>query len=217
MRRGELRTTGETTYFIYFLAYHQRGGGAGLHFSWANCTSQNRTCVLGAMPPRAVGADTLCASLAPDSSATVVALESRTVGPGSGSVDFHALTAMELVATDEELTALLAAPPVATGSAGAATPRFFAEPRERAVRMFDRMPASWARAGEQAALALNASVGEFFTFQLGVFAPTANLSRFNVQFQRGTPVHQNKQQVNKSPPSSILMSKEICLHYKSIS
>jgi hypothetical protein len=89
---------------------------------------------------------------------------------------------MELTATPEELADLLATPAHATG-AGAGALRVYAEPRERTVRMFDAVPADWARGGEKTSLALDASVGEYVTFQIGVFAPTAAaLSNFSVEF-----------------------------------
>jgi hypothetical protein len=48
----------------------------------------------------------------------------------------------------------------------------FMEPREDAIRMFDRIPAHWARNGGAEVLSLSAEalVGEYFTFQAGVFA-----------------------------------------------
>jgi hypothetical protein len=174
---------GARTYRVYYLPFMQQGSGARLHFSWFNCTSHTRECALfaGGAGTSAQPAD-LCSSSSSSSSssggATVVALEGRAASASFDRPDFYMLDRMELTATDEELGALLGAPPAAS----AGTLRVFAEARERAVRMFDRVPADWARGGEKAAIALNASVGEYFTFQLGVFAPTANLTHFRVDF-----------------------------------
>ena len=56
---------------------------------------------------------------------------------------------------------------LASSAAGnASTARVFLEPRSRAVRMFDRLPAAWARDGERTRLELNARPGEFLTFQV---------------------------------------------------
>ena len=62
----------------------------------------------------------------------------------------------------QEHATLLASP----AAGNASTARVFLEPRTRAVRMFDRLPAAWARDGERTRLALNARAGEFLTFQV---------------------------------------------------
>ena len=62
----------------------------------------------------------------------------------------------------QERATLLASP--AAGNAN--TARVFLEPRTRAVRMFDQLPAAWARGGERPRLALDARPGEFLTFQV---------------------------------------------------
>ena len=48
----------------------------------------------------------------------------------------------------------------------------YMEPRENAIRMLDRVPAHWARNSGSEVLELNATamVGEYFTFQAGLFA-----------------------------------------------
>ena len=40
--------TGPGDYFAYYLPHYQTGGGAGVHFSWFNCTDplHGRKCVL---------------------------------------------------------------------------------------------------------------------------------------------------------------------------
>ena len=56
---------------------------------------------------------------------------------------------------------------------------YFLETRENALRMFDLPPALWVRSGEKLSMDAYAQVGEFFTFQVGVWAAvsaTGNLS-----------------------------------------
>ncbi len=175
----------DTTFYVYYLAFYETGGGAATHFSWFNCTQQeDHRCVL----QEALADDDICApapaAAAPDGvTATVVALESRRVGPGSGRVDFHALDEMELVATPRELATLRAN--AAAASTTASTMMIFMEYRERAVKMFDHLPASWARRGrQQTSLSVDATLGEYMTFQIGVWASSAetNLTNFSVAF-----------------------------------
>ena len=172
---------GARTYHVYYLPFVQQGGGAKVHFSWYNCTSHDRECVLfsaSAAEPSAPPADLCSTTTTITTTTTVVAIEGRAMSATFDRPDFYMLNRMELTATDEELGALLASAPVASTG----TLRVFAEPRERAVRMFDHVPADWARGGEKVSIALNASVGEYFTFQLGVFAPTRNLTHFRIDF-----------------------------------
>lgn len=58
------------------------------------------------------------------------------------------------------------------------------EPRENAIRMLDRVPAHWARnpGGEVLELSATAMVGEYFTFQAGVFANGPALRNISASF-----------------------------------
>lgn len=60
----------------------------------------------------------------------------------------------------------------------------YMEPRENAIRMLDRVPAHWARnpGGEVLELSATAMVGEYFTFQAGVFANGPALRNISASF-----------------------------------
>lgn len=60
----------------------------------------------------------------------------------------------------------------------------YMEPREFAIRMLDRVPAHWARNpdGEVLQLSATAMVGEYFTFQAGVFANGPALRNISASF-----------------------------------
>jgi hypothetical protein len=105
---------GATEYRIYYLPYHQSGGGANLHFHWEGCASHERECVLGAGAAPAAEPDA-CAAVGNNTAASVVALEGRPTSAAVERPGFHMLTPMELVATKEELVALAATPPAASG------------------------------------------------------------------------------------------------------
>ena len=108
---------------------------------------------------------------------------------------FHGFTKMELAALPSEL---------ATIPAGMAV---FMETRENAIRMFDKAPAHWARNGgkEVLSLSVGALVGEYFTFQAGVFAnsPTAALKSLSVTYTAAASATQ-LQQGNKPIPASAM-------------
>ena len=187
---------GATKYHVYYLSYHQSNGGAGLRFSWHNCSSQqDRRCAMAAGAPRHAShliSPTFCkedgrtGARKEQAQVSVVAIEGRQVSPSSGRPDFHALTSMELVASPEERAALLASHPAGSSTAA----RIFLEPRTNTVRMDDQLPALWARGGERVSIELNASVGEYLTFQVGVYA-VRNLSEFKLVF--GSLTHKSKE------------------------
>lgn len=60
----------------------------------------------------------------------------------------------------------------------------YMEPRENAIRMLDRVPAHWARNSGGEVLDLNATamLGEYFTFQAGVFANGPALRNISATF-----------------------------------
>ena len=153
------------TYYVYYLPWVQKGQGAHLAFHWWNCSDQSdRRCVTEvagrdvAVSVRSSAAEpSQCGAEAAGASAAVVALESRDA--------FHSFTAMEFVAAENEVAAVIAA------SAGAPF-AVFAETHARPVRMFDHLPALWARNGSRV-LSATAAPGSFFVFQIGVFAHAA--------------------------------------------
>ena len=175
------KPNGRSKYHVYYLPYQQSGSGASLRFSWYNCSDQrDRHCVMSAsrqMPPIRLASSPSYCTETDGHLASVLSIEGRQVAAGSGRPDFHALSPMEMVATPEERAALLTSPPA--GSSAAL--KLFIEPHNRAVRMDDQIPAEWARGGERLSVVLNASVGQYLSFQVGVLA-LANVSTFSLQF-----------------------------------
>ena len=89
--------------------------------------------------------------------------------------EFSAFTPMELVATAQETKALLAAHP-------GAHYLLFPEDRTLSIRMADFLPYRWAAAGPAGAVTGRAARGEYFTFQVGVWAARTALSDLEVKF-----------------------------------
>ena len=86
--------------------------------------------------------------------ATVVAIEAIN--------EFHRFDPMEVVATAEETKALLAKHPEPY--------LLFPENRRHPIRMTDDLPLRWVRRGPSTALSGQARRGEFYAFQIGVYA-----------------------------------------------
>ena len=88
--------------------------------------------------------------------------------------DFHDFTEMEAAASDEEVTALVAEHPDEPFLV-------FPEDRQNPIRMKDRLPLCWVTKGPQSELCGQAQPGEFFAFQLGLFAARNRLQDIEVQ------------------------------------
>jgi hypothetical protein len=89
--------------------------------------------------------------------------------------EFDAFTPMELIATAGETGKLLAAHP---GSPYL----LFPEDRALSIRMNDFLPARWAAAGPGGIVRGQAARGEYFTFQIGVWAARAPITDLDVRF-----------------------------------
>lgn len=157
----------------------QTGQYAGTHFHWFNCTDQSNApsnlCVIDALAAAATAVHrTGCDSVDAAATARVLRLESRASPlPLQQPIDFDAFHSMELTATKGELNAL-------RSSSGSF--KTFMEPRENPIRMFSRVPASWARHGEARALATSARAGEYFTFQIGLWASDGDIEDVALEF-----------------------------------
>lgn len=92
----------------------------------------------------------------PEAAAT--AIQART--------EFDRMDPMEIVATADETAALLA-------RCGDAPYLVFPEDRSRAIRMFDDLPISWVESGPRTEFSGAAQPGEFYPFQLGLWAARA--------------------------------------------
>ncbi|MBI5706285.1 MAG: hypothetical protein HZC36_04775 [Armatimonadetes bacterium] len=88
---------------------------------------------------------------------------------------FDAFTPMELIATQAETEDLLNLHP-------AASYLVFPEDRHLSVRMWDDIPYRWAQRGANTPFTGHAKRGEYFTFQLGVWACRGPLERVKVRF-----------------------------------
>ena len=154
-------STDGSAFFVYYLAHYQSGGNANTHFHWYNCTDQaDHDCVLSGEPLA------VCGTVLPGAG-FVTKLENR---PPPQAADhtpsgepFHGFTAMEMVATAEEVAAVVAQNPSFA---------VFMENREHTARLFDALPAQWARSNNGASVtSLHASAqpGEYFTYQIGVY------------------------------------------------
>jgi hypothetical protein len=164
------------TFFAYYLPFQQGNGGAWTTFSWTGCNDtaydESNECVLGR---RRLSASAASSCLAATPAALLaVALENRD--------DFNKFTEMEMMASPAELAAATQA--LAQRPGGAPWVGTFPEDRARAVRVFDGgIPARWLPGGGGAdpysgapAFFGAAAPGEYFTFQVGLWAFAAGAS-----------------------------------------
>jgi len=89
--------------------------------------------------------------------------------------DFHSLAPMEIIATGAETEALVARHPDTSLLV-------FPENRRLSIRMTDDLPLKWIRDGAMRPLEDEALRGEFYAFQLGVYAARTALSHVQVGF-----------------------------------
>ena len=89
--------------------------------------------------------------------------------------EFNSFYPMEVIATPEEVTRLLAAHP---GS------KFllFPEDRSRPIRMTGDLPQKWVMEGPKPELAGEAARGEFYAFQVGLYTAAADIPNISVRF-----------------------------------
>jgi hypothetical protein len=179
---------GNQSLFLYPMPYYQYGEFEGtINMHYLNCTEPRGACA----PQSAPSSGDPCATLPAAGGrggATAVAIENRPNPPGSAegghghgnpALTFPGRMPLELTATAVELAALT--------SPAAARQRalmVWLEPRENGVRFLGEplVPAAWARSGERHALQASARAGEFFTFQVGLFAPGAAVTGLALEF-----------------------------------
>ena len=91
------------TFFVYYLPYNMDGGGAGLQFSWENCTNEDPTianeCVQG-RDRRRTDVNAATCAFATQAAIPVVGLEMRDA--------FNSFTTLEMMATAAETAAAVA-------------------------------------------------------------------------------------------------------------
>ena len=180
--------SGRGVYYAYYLPHYQTGGGAALHFRWYDCKDHSRECVLEGRA--AATAERACATVVPAEAAVCARLEGRTSSASADRVGFPSFTEMELQALPAELDAMVAA-----AGRGAAPLAFLTE-RSAAVRMFGegQVPLRWARSGPVHELRATALAGEYYSFQVGLYAASGAASAIALDFSplvprgRGSPV-----------------------------
>ncbi len=89
--------------------------------------------------------------------------------------DFHRFDPMEVTATPEELRRLL--------DAFSSRPYLlFAEDRTRPIRMTDALPLRWVQAGPSSSFSGQPCRGEFYAFQVGLYASQSPIEDVTVSF-----------------------------------
>ena len=90
-------------------------------------------------------------------------------------MEFHRKDPMEVIATQQEVCQLLEEHP------GEAV-LIFPEDREHPIRMTGDLPARWIERGPSGEFSATAHPGEFFAFQLGLYAARASVNDVDVEF-----------------------------------
>jgi hypothetical protein len=89
--------------------------------------------------------------------------------------DFDRFTPMEIIATQKEVDALLAANKTSSYFV-------FPEDRHNSIRMTDNLPVSWTQRSPNQVFQGSAAKGEFYVFQLGVWAARQDVDNVQVEF-----------------------------------
>jgi len=89
--------------------------------------------------------------------------------------DFHSFFPMEVIATEAEVQELL-------DSHKESDYLLFPEDRSFPIRMSDRLPVRWIEKGVDKTFHGEARPGEFFVFQIGVYACRKNIEELDVEF-----------------------------------
>ncbi len=152
-------------YWIYYLPYRYEG--------WENAPTVAYT------PPSAPADPTWARAQA---NAVTALADGRTADlPAAQAVEIQAINEfnrfdpMEVIATAEETRGLLAAHPDQAYLV-------FAEDRHFPIRMTDELPLRWIKAGPSTRFHGAADRGEYYAFQLGLFAARQPLSAVNLDF-----------------------------------
>ncbi len=152
-------------YFVYYMPYKSEGRKNYPNVRYdppALTTDPAWLAAIGLTPEK-------LAELGPDAFPRAKVLSLQSVD------EFNAFTPMELIATAAETKTLLEAHPRAAYL-------LFPEDRSRSIRMTDDLPARWAVGGPSGAIRGEAARGEYFTFQIGVWAARAPIADLEVRF-----------------------------------
>ena len=107
---------------------------------------------------------------------------------------FHRFDPMEVVASADELKTLLAAHP-------GRPYLLFPEDRKYPIRMTDELPLRWVRSGPSAAFTGDACRGEFYAWQIGLYASGQPLEGVAAEFSDLTPGEGGQGPGRAFPPS----------------
>ena len=152
-------------YFIYYLPFRTEGPWyfpTTVYLPVSNTTPNEWSIVCQPLAERIRNADTA-------SIPTARVLEFQAIN------DFNRFDPMEIVASPAETAALLA-------SQANKSYLLFGEDRRHPIRMTDELPLHWVRQGPSDTVDGDACRGEFFTWQLGVFACRQSLENVTVTF-----------------------------------
>ena len=179
-------------YFVYYLPYPPQKG-------WGSYT-------LDYFKPQDKADPAWKAKVAPESASALSALPSAKVLRLEARTEFDSFYPMEVVATPEEVQAMLdrsaAAPSrsnvpspsgvtgtgrpihaqVAAGGGARAPYLLFPEDRRFPIRMKDELPLRWVKSGPTNVFCGEAQRNEFYVFQIGVWAARTNLAGLDVEF-----------------------------------
>lgn len=117
-----------------------------------------------------------CNTVDPVASAVAIGLETRGSSPNSDRSTFHAFTKMELPAHPAEVNAMKA-----TYAANDAI-LTFPESASDSVRMFDMIPAHWARDGPKTATSVTVDAGSYVVFQIGLYAASTAINGLSITY-----------------------------------
>ncbi|MCC6442851.1 MAG: hypothetical protein IT210_05265 [Armatimonadetes bacterium] len=160
--RGELVFQPQTApgeYYVYYMPYALSG--------WTYMPSLSYGAVQSSADPEWVGRQDL-------SPGRVAELPSAQVLEFQALSDFHRFDPMEAVASEEEIKALLSGHPESC--------LVFPEDRRNPVKMRDNLPLRWIQNGPSRAFSEEALRGEFYVFQIGLYAARKSLENLAVRF-----------------------------------
>ena len=152
------------TYYLYYLPSISRGKSyPTVSYQPAASTAEPAWLAANGLSP--TNASLLAEDKLPH--ATVVAMQ---------AIDqFNSFYPMEVAATAEEEGRLAAAHPGKPFL-------LFPEDRSNPIRMADHLPPKWIQDGPRPRLACEAARGEFYAFQVGLYAVTTNIQDLSVSF-----------------------------------
>jgi hypothetical protein len=160
-------TSGKGRYYVYYLPYIGSGRSNYPKVVYPEPEQTAKTDWLARYAGLTASPGTDAASVPPLPAARVAEIEAID--------EFNSFFPMEVIATAAEVKDLVARHP--------SVPYLvFPEDRRFPIRMTDDLPQRWVQSGANAAFRGTADKGEFYAFQVGVFAARAPIDRLDAQF-----------------------------------